>query len=606
MLHFQGYILTSTKVLDVPRRAQGVSSPVPVGHIEDAHSASRAGSQLAQRASLGAAPPVARQYYNKWPQSSKVPRNAPKYIHACDMGAWTIATYNRSNPSQKTLFPYKCRSWRHVGDCRKWKGAQDYTRIREGIESHPGGYTYLVLTLDQKRWSNVFTAYRGLMHCWARLRKRLYREFGEFHYVTVMEQHRNGWPHVNILVQNDKLAALCAGEGWKSVRRKWLEPHAKASGFGMRTWIEGMRDKDAMAGYFVKLSNQLTAEITKPSQIPVNAPKNFRRIRASKGFLPPPLAQRDKDPEITGGLHQQPIDKLKHYFEMEAAGDELFGQRELDVDPDHPYLTAEPPPVDLLHVALTYVQSKESIIMYLCCECRSESGSHIAFCPNCGASGSYVAKVIAPVQVIDDDAEMTASQLLEKRSVTIDLSDSFPPLQKLGRSSIVMVYGVAGMGKSTWALKFADQVALKTGERVLYNGIEEGFSDTMAEKLRLLEIRGDHILFICTDSILGLAKKIETHRPGWIVIDSISASLSSAEDIARISREYGVGIVFTCHATKDTNYRGSTALAHIADVVVEIPSFGQMRTTKNRYAALSEGEWFETLDELSTEEVDAF
>ena len=57
-----------------------------------------------------------------------------------------------------------------------------------------------------------------------------------------------------------------------------------------------------MAGYLTKLARELTGAGVK-SQVPVNAPRHFRRIRASAKLLPP----RKKNPDITGILHKMPL-----------------------------------------------------------------------------------------------------------------------------------------------------------------------------------------------------------------------------------------------------------------------------------------------------------
>jgi hypothetical protein len=61
-----------------------------------------------------------------------------------------------------------------------------------------------------------------------------------------------------------------------------------------------------MAGYLVKLTRELTGAGPK-NQIPVNAPRHFRRLRASKGLLPP----RKKNDHVTGALVKIPIDELE-------------------------------------------------------------------------------------------------------------------------------------------------------------------------------------------------------------------------------------------------------------------------------------------------------
>jgi len=233
-----------------------------------------------------------------------------RYIRACQEGAWTLSLHRRDDPEDKLLVRFRCRSWRHEGDCRRWKGAQDFARIRQGLSARKTGKVYAVLTLDQRKYNgDLWAAYRGLLTRWASLRKRMTRAFGKVEYVCLVEQHRNGFPHLNLIIVNERLAAACAGTGWKSVRRGWLEPNAVACGFGFRTWIEPVRDEEAIAGYAVKLlgHQEVVDEVSKTLQVPTKAPKHFRRLRASRGFLPPPY----KNDEYTGQLIMETVEDLE-------------------------------------------------------------------------------------------------------------------------------------------------------------------------------------------------------------------------------------------------------------------------------------------------------
>jgi hypothetical protein len=55
-----------------------------------------------------------------------------------------------------------------------------------------------------------------------------------------------------------------------------------------------------MAGYVVKLAHQetLTGEVAKLSQVPVKAPRGFRRLRSSPGFLPKRLSRGEYAGEL--------------------------------------------------------------------------------------------------------------------------------------------------------------------------------------------------------------------------------------------------------------------------------------------------------------------
>lgn len=222
------------------------------------------------------------------------------------------------------------------------------------------GWCFLVLTLDRnayfggKRWSDVNEAYREIGTMTRATLGRIGRLWGPEvvaersgrsgelrtvrklgnRWVAVVEAHRSGWPHVNLLVWCPELAELLRAEraermadpevadavelardAWKRgepvtheirerARRATVAGGAvlellEASGWGRQSTAEAARDTEALAGYAVKLAglhDAAVGEVAKITQAPLNAPERFRRLRSGKGFLPP----RHVDPEVTG------------------------------------------------------------------------------------------------------------------------------------------------------------------------------------------------------------------------------------------------------------------------------------------------------------------
>lgn len=229
----------------------------------------------------------------------------PKYARACADGEWFVVTWNKKELAKRGVAmlrttPYKCRSWRHSGECRRWRAAQNFSRLKATLDTIPReNMAFLVLTVDPKDYEDRWDAFSWLYVCWEKLRKRLQRWLGkDWKYVGTVETHRSGWPHLQVLLVGAPWRA-CRGSGWRSVRRE-LRPRAMDCGFGKVVWLEPVRSRDAVAGYCVKLAGELdgvhdggeslkhVAEIAKYSQVPTNAPPNFRRLRASQKFLESP------------------------------------------------------------------------------------------------------------------------------------------------------------------------------------------------------------------------------------------------------------------------------------------------------------------------------
>lgn len=227
------------------------------------------------------------------------------YVGACMTQGWHLELRKRDGSDPSLLrVPFRCRSWRHAGDCREWCGACDFVRCQKAILENPF-WTYMVFTYPKREWPLVSQLFRFGVVSWARMRKRIQREFGSFKYIQTWEVHKSGYPHVNVVVSNQALHA--AAEATPTIiKQEWLEPALVECGFGKISHLEPMKDGTRMAGYLVKMAKELTGATVK-NQIPVNAPKGFRRLRASKGLLEP----RHRPGEYTGRIVPCPLTALQ-------------------------------------------------------------------------------------------------------------------------------------------------------------------------------------------------------------------------------------------------------------------------------------------------------
>lgn len=302
----------------------------------------------------------------------------PRHVRACQHSKcfrerWAIWTWKRDGGGTQTRVPYNCNSWR-CEVCRRHEAAVTFARLKQGVQrveaeaaqppGAPSGWVFLVATLDRdgyfsgKPWFDVNEAYKSLGKMSRALLDRIGREWGPEirtqvthnkktgktrvrhvptignRWVSVVEAHRSGWPHVNLIFWCPELAALLrrehadrledpaiadavelARDAWK---RKETVPSAvrelarqatvvggrvrdilEASGWGRQSTAEAARDIDAVIGYGVKivgLHDASAGELAKVTQCPMNAPERFRRLRSGKGFLPP----REKDETVTG------------------------------------------------------------------------------------------------------------------------------------------------------------------------------------------------------------------------------------------------------------------------------------------------------------------
>ena len=258
-----------------------------------------------------------------------------KSVHACELEQWSLLTWPRAAVDPETgelrpdagggpaFKPFQCNSWR-CRRCARLRGASDYVRARDAILGRPW-WLYVVLTFDPSRYATRWQAYRGAGEFWNdHLRQSMRRRGGKFQYLQTWEAHRSLWPHCNLLLTGDKLRDWVESMGveprmhrpstggperlcmFPQAWRQWMIDAAVRAGFGEVLWAEVITPKnpDALAGYFVKLARELTGGVggKKGEQSPINAPKNFRRIRASRGLLPKSTLFGRGDGPTTGSL----------------------------------------------------------------------------------------------------------------------------------------------------------------------------------------------------------------------------------------------------------------------------------------------------------------
>lgn len=261
-------------------------------------------------------------------QVTKVPATGPNlrpvvpgYIKACKGKRWTVKLWKKSDPNQKAYVCYACRSWRCAGDCARANAAQLFARLTASIARVPDFWCFLTLTLDPKRFTSRESMYKRVGKMWANFRKSLKYEFGYDEFFLAFEVSvRAKALHIHAIVRSKNLFAAVSPtplevvekgkptEGAANVWKTWLKPTAIACGFGFKCDVSAVRDQAAMSGYLVKASaiGELT-HTEKKDQLPVDAPKGFRRIRASKGFLVPKL----KNEDLSGELIKKPVEHLQ-------------------------------------------------------------------------------------------------------------------------------------------------------------------------------------------------------------------------------------------------------------------------------------------------------
>ena len=200
------------------------------------------------------------------------------------------------------LQPLLCRSWR-CESCRAYVARQDSARIEQALAQRDGACCVGVFTFRREGASAVRSRYESYDAVGERLTRflRLLRDDGiQLEYCATVEQHANGYAHVNVVFANSELDALALDERTVQPKRgkpyrtspalvRHLRPYLNRAGFGLCS-LSRVRSAGAAAEYLAKTETRnvdaCANELSKSSQVPTWAPKGYRRLRSSIGFLP--------------------------------------------------------------------------------------------------------------------------------------------------------------------------------------------------------------------------------------------------------------------------------------------------------------------------------
>ena len=249
----------------------------------------------------------------------------PGYVARCpgsqytsSLNPLTLWTWDPANPTVARRMVCRCQSWRCAG-CQPYRASVDFARIEEALEPyHHDDVTFAVLTIDRngrysdREWVSPREAYLELSRMQGIYMKRLNRLLASkgldpvgSRWVSTVEAHKSGWPHLNVVMVSKGLAGLvseasserlAAGLTPREATLVTGELQAATVGaeFGVQSTMEVARSKRALAGYVVKVAKThdesfraVAGEVVKMTQVPLNAPKGLRRIRAGIRFLPP-------------------------------------------------------------------------------------------------------------------------------------------------------------------------------------------------------------------------------------------------------------------------------------------------------------------------------
>ncbi|MEK9658064.1 MAG: DNA repair protein RadA [bacterium] len=260
-------------------------------------------------------------------------------------------------------------------------------------------------------------------------------------------------------------------------------------------------------------------------------------------------------------------------------------------------------------------QLKKTNRQFVCQHCGSVYGKWQGRCDDCQEWNSLTqtafpkknsSKECSEAQPLDDIDTQESPRITSGIS-ELDrlLGGGFVP------SSVSLLGGEPGIGKSTLTMHIAQAVAAKGG-KVLYISGEESAQQIVLRAERLGKKDPNILLLIETD-IEHVCAKIHRHNPDLVVIDSIQVMQHSQLNavpgtvsqvrycadhfISCIKKRQSIGLMIG-HITRDGHLAGPKVLEHMVDCIFFLEGehrrgYRILRSYKNRYSATDEIGLFE-------------
>ncbi len=262
--------------------------------------------------------------------------------------------------------------------------------------------------------------------------------------------------------------------------------------------------------------------------------------------------------------------------------------------------------------------------VFICNSCNKSLLKWMGRCPGCGEWNTVVEKQVEQSRKKLFKANTSENEdfvLLENVSSEnhARIRTGIDELDRvLGggivRSSLILIGGDPGIGKSTLLLQALSRVA-ESGEKVVYVSGEES---AIQIKLRAQRLHLDNsgVLILVENELEQILDKLRAQAPAVLVLDSVQSiytaqSEAQAGSVAQVRNTAAAFMEFVkkstsaCflvgHVTKDGFLAGPKTLEHMVDTVVYFEgerslNYRILRAVKNRFGSVSEIGVFEMTD----------
>lgn len=237
-----------------------------------------------------------------------------------------------------------------------------------------------------------------------------------------------------------------------------------------------------------------------------------------------------------------------------------------------------------------------------CRRCAYVFNAEKAQCPSCRFWNIQVV-VTNP----DDDKTILLSETLEAHVTRIEtgpwdeclgfhITDDGKKHVGMVTTSVILLGGVPGAGKSTLSLQMADAIAGKTKREVLYISAEESNAEIRSRAKRLKLKNQKLIRLVPIGVSVELGDIMLNRKPVALIADSLpkiapdsADAVSFCEKLKSYAIELNCPVIIIDHVTKEEEFAGMMALQHAVDTTLLFTVYDdqvrELKTVKNRNGA---------------------
>lgn len=252
---------------------------------------------------------------------------------------------------------------------------------------------------------------------------------------------------------------------------------------------------------------------------------------------------------------------------------------------------------------------------FVCQECGYETAKWLGKCPSCGQWNTFAEEIEQRASDSKSQRGISKGKIEKIQDITSTKKERYSTGSKemdrvLGggviKSSLVLVGGDPGIGKSTLLLQVADYVS-KQNLKVLYVSGEESGEQIKIRADRLGVSDGE--LYVLAETNIDVIKEfVEREEPDLLVLDSIQTiyspeivsapgSVSQVREVTamvmRMTKIRNMASFIVGHVTKSGAIAGPRVLEHMVDTVLYFEgerhfAYRILRSVKNRFGSTNE------------------